>query len=383
MTDTGPDRSAPLQFETDRGASRSFWIACLILVAIVLWMGSGLVLPEPESPAKEAAAEAPPPPSVRVRESRAEPVTLRFGAEGEAQPERDATVRAEASGRVVGRPVDKGDRVARGDVLLRLSSEAADADLAEAEEAQARASREFDNASRLLERGVATADRVAEARAALAAAEARVTEAEEARADLTVTAPFDGRVEALEVTEGESVVAGDTLARVVDTDPLTVAIQVPQQSLARIETGQAAEVRFITGQVREGTLTFVGSAAASETRTFLAEIEVPNPDGEIPAGVSAEVTIPTGTTEAHLVPPSIVSLDPDGAIGVKTVEDGRVRFHAIEIVRSELGGVYVTGLPETARIITIGQGFVRDGEAVRASSEDKGESQTESAEASR
>ncbi|WP_244430314.1 efflux RND transporter periplasmic adaptor subunit [Roseivivax halodurans] len=232
---------------------------------------------------------------------------------------------------------------------------------------------------------MATADRVAEARAALAAAEAQVASAEQALRDLTIVAPFDGRVEQLEINEGEYVAAGDEVARIVDTDPLTVAIQVPQQSLNRIEAGQTAQVRFITGQTREGTVSFVGSAAASETRTFLAEIEVENADGEIPAGVSAEVTIPTGDTQAHFVQPSIVSLSPEGEIGVKTVEDGTVAFHPVEIVKTEINGVWATGLPDQAEIITVGQGFVRAGEPVRAQDAASAEGQggAETAEAGR
>ena len=63
--------------------------------------------------------------------------------------------------------------------------------------------------------------------------------------------------------------------------------------------------------------------------------------------------------------PSTVSLSPEGRLGVKTVDDeDRVVFNAIEIVRAEIDGIWVTGLPETARIITVGQGFVNAGEIV-------------------
>lgn len=131
-----------------------------------------------------------------------------------------------------------------------------------------------------------------------------------------------------------------------------------------------AEVTFITGETRQGEVTFVGTSASAETRTFLTEIEVANEDGAIPAGVSAEIVIPTGEAQAHFVSPSIVSLNEDGEIGVKTVEDGTVRFYPIQIVKAELQGVWATGLPDTARIITIGQGFVQAGEEVRAQASD-------------
>ena len=65
--------------------------------------------------------------------------------------------------------------------------------------------------------------------------------------------------------------------------------------------------------------------------------------------------------------PAAVSLDHDGALGVKVVDDQSiVRFYPIEIVRSQIEGIWVTGLPETAQIITVGQGYVSTGETVRA-----------------
>lgn len=365
LTDTHPsiERAA---LTGDRGAARSAWIAGGIVVAIVLWMGSGFVLPsEPEAPAAEPTA--PEPPTVLVRNSEAQLITLTFSAEGQALPDRDTGIRAEASGTVTRLAVDKGADVRAGDLIAELSSDRAEAEVVQAEEEVNRASREFNNASQLLERGLATADRVAEARAILAAARAQVTAAEQTLRDLRIVAPFDGRIETLSVEEGEYATAGETIARIVDNSPLTIAIQVPQQSMSRLEPGQAAEVSFITGQTREGEVSFVGTAAASETRTFLAEIRVDNADGAIPAGVSAEVVIPTGSAEAHLVAPSIVSLSSEGDLGIKTVdENGRIVFHPVEIVRADVDGIWVDGLPQNARIVTVGQGFVQEGDVVRA-----------------
>lgn len=353
------------RFSDDPGAGRLLWVALGALLAMIAWMASGYVFPS-DAPQQAVRAAEPQPPAVRVQLSRSEAVTLTFTAEGQAQPQRDTVVQAESSGTLETLPVAKGARVEKGDVLAQVSANQAEATLEQAREERARAAREFENASELLDRGVATADRVAQTRAALAAAEAQVATAEQALDNLTLVAPFAGRIESLPVETGEFIAAGEEVARIVDTDPLTVAIQVPQTALNRIEAGQTATVRFITGQEGMGTVTFVGGAAASSTRTFLVEIEVPNPEGAIPAGISAEVTIPTGEAQAHFVAPSTVSLGPDGAIGVKTVEDDKVRYNPIEIVKAEIGGVWATGLPPEARIITLGQGFVRDGETVQA-----------------
>ena len=366
---TEPTRPEPLAFETDRGSSRSNWIAGGVLVAVIAWMGSGLILPS-EPPVAPERAIAREPASVVARMSRAAPVTLTFQAEGQAEPDRDTPLRAGATGDVAEVLVRKGDVVEAGASIVRLSSTRAEADLATAEELLSRAVRDSDNADRLLDRGVGTADRVAEARAALASARSQVVTAEQALSDLNVTAPFAGRIEALSLSRGEFVTAGEEIGRIVDNRPLTVAIQVPQQALNRLEDGMIAQVTFITGEMREGRVSFVSTSAASETRTFLAEIEVANADGAIPAGVSAEVVIPTGETMAHFVTPSVVSLNPEGDLGVKTVEDGIVRFHPIEIAKAELAGVWATGLPDRAEIITIGQGFVQPGERVRVQAEE-------------
>ena len=158
------------------------------------------------------------------------------------------------------------------------------------------------------------------------------------------------------------------MGRLVDITPLTVAIQVPQQSLTRLAVGQSATVRFITGEEREGTVTFVGTSAASETRTFLAEIEVANDDGAIPAGISAEVIIPTGEALAHFLSPSIVSLNTEGTLGVKTVNaENVVEFFSIQVVRAKIDGIWITGLPDTVDVITVGQGYVNEDETVAPS----------------
>jgi len=245
------------------------------------------------------------------------------------------------------------------------------ADLERTREDLAQAQREFENAETLFERGVATTDRIVLARVALAAAEARLTRAREAVVDTDIKAPFEGRIEALDMDSGEFFSAGAEVGRIVDNHPLSVTIQVPQQSLTRIRDDQRATVRFITGEVREGKVTFVGTSASAETRTFLAEIVVQNFDSAIPAGISAEVEIPTGEAVAHFLSPSIVSLNADGDLGVKTVDaDNVVQFYPVALARAQLDGIWVTGLPDTADIIFVGQGFVRHGETVHPRAEE-------------
>jgi membrane fusion protein, multidrug efflux system len=339
------------------------------VVALAAWMGSGFVFPAqeevPAEPDRTVAISA-----VAIRSSTADTVQQFLRAEGQAEPERSTVIPAQAAGEVTEVGVRRGADVQAGDIIARIGSPERQSALDQAQAELDRARRDFDNAQTLLDRGVGTADRLAQTRSTLAAAEAQVASAEEALDDLVVRAPFAGRVETLDMEEGEFVQAGARIARIVDLDPVRVLIRIPQQAVALVEEGQRAEVTFITGQTREGEVIFVGAAADPETRTFEAEVEVPNGDRAIPAGISAQVRLPAGEARAHFVSPAVLSLDVSGTLGVKTVtEGGRVAFHAVEIVRAQTDGVWITGLPRSARIITVGQGFVSAGEEVLAREE--------------
>ena len=369
MTDT-TDRK-PLDFHNERGATRSRWIAALLTLVIFGWMGSGYILPTPEVEDTTAQDEdLPRIVSVAVAPSSAQTVTQYFVAEGQAQPDRVTSLRAESTGEIAEVLVNKGDMIEANAVIARFDTTQASADLRRAEEELARATREFENATTLVDRGVATNDRLVQARAALASAEASVTAANEMFGNSEISAPFAGRLEALSLNAGEFVSAGSEVGQIVDNTPLTVTIQVPQQSLRNVKAGQTAEVNFITGETSTGVVDFVGSSANDATRTFLAEISVENADGAIPAGVSAEVRIPTGETTAHFLSPAILSLGTDGTLGIKSVDqDEKVVFSQIKIERAETDGVWVSGLPETLDVITVGQGYVNDGEQVKAMTE--------------
>ena len=102
-------------------------------------------------------------------------------------------------------------------------------------------------------------------------------------------------------------------------------------------------------------------------RTFPVEIEVPNPDGRIIAGLTAEIHLPTERLMAHRLPPSIVSVSDEGEVGVFTLDsESRARFTPVEIVGGVGAVFWVTGLEDAADVIVVGQGFVQDGTLVEA-----------------
>ncbi|PJI86489.1 multidrug efflux system membrane fusion protein [Yoonia maricola] len=363
--DNTPDLAGKLTFDADKGAGRSKWVAGFLALLLVCWMGSGYIFPSEASQDDTADSPAETAVAVAVIPSEAQDVQLVLTAEGQSEPDRATSIQAEAGGQVVSVSVQRGDLVEAGQEIARIDAETIEAQLLQARTQLEQASRDLNNAVALQDRGVATEDRVSSARAAKAAADAAVTEAQEQLENTIVRAPFAGRLNDMTLDEGEFVDAGSVVAEVLDNDPLTVVMQVPQQALSRIQIDQTAEVQFITGEKRPGVVSFIGANADEQTRTFQVEVTVDNPDSEMPAGLSARIAIPTGQARGHFISPAILSLGTNGDLGIKTVEqDNTVAFAPVSIVRAQTDGVWITGLPETAQIITVGQGFVNAGDVV-------------------
>jgi len=370
MTDTNKttdasDAADTLDFETSGGSGVSGWVATALTLALIAWMGSGYIFPAEEPAAPEARDAGRRAATVAVRASVAEEVTQFFVAEGQALPDRETMIRAETSGEIESLSVQKGQIVDAGVEIARIAAAERSAQLTQANAKIERATREVENAQSLLERGVATQDRVTDARAALATAQAQLATVEQGLDNTVIRAPFPGLLDDLTIDPGEYVQAGTEVGRIIDTDPLTIEVQVPQQAVSGIRADQSAMVSFITGETREGTVTYVSGSADPQTRTFRAEVQVANPDGAIPSGVSAQIRVPVGEATAHFISPAVLALGTDGILGVKTLEeDNTVGFTPVEIVRAQTDGIWVSGLDDQATIITIGQGFVSAGEQV-------------------
>lgn len=331
--------------------------------------------PQPE-PRTEPTAEAADTPSERVvavvaQHSTAQPIERAVVLRGRTAAARQVEVRAETSGRVVSEPLRRGAAVAAGEVLCQLDAGTRPARLAEARARLAEAELNARAAERLSEGGFASDVRAAQAQAALQSAEAAVAAAEEELERLVIRAPFAGLLETDAAELGSLLQPGALCATVIQLDPIRLVGFVPEAQVDQVEVGAMAGARLTSGRVITGTVTFLARAADPATRTFRVEITVANADGRIRDGQTVEVGIAATGTEAHLVPGSALTLDDDGRLGLRTVGDNsRVRFIPVQVVRDTADGIWVTGLPDTADVIVVGQEFVTEGVLVRPSFRD-------------
>lgn len=341
---------------------------------------------------------------VVVLRSKAKTIDSAVVLRGQTEAIRQVEVRAETSARVISDPLRKGAFVQSGDVLCRLDPGTREASLAEArarlaeaksrmpeaeaklEEARARLREAQINknaAEKLIEGGYASETRLASSqasersavagiatakaglettRAGIEAAAAAVAAAEREIERLTIRAPFRGLLESDSAELGSLMQPGSLCATVIQLNPIKVTGYVPEAEVNRVTVGAVAGAELSTGLRVQGRVTFLGRSADPTTRTFLTEITVPNDELLIRDGQTADIVIASDGAQAHKVPQSALTLNNEGQLGVRIVISGNiVDFVPVTLLRDEVDGVWLGGLPDRADIIVVGQDFVTAG----------------------
>jgi len=219
------------------------------------------------------------------------------------------------------------------------------------------------NATRtLVEKGYKSAIQLDAERAAVDGARASVKQAEIELDNVNMRAPFTGIFDQQIAEIGDYLGPGQPCGNLVEMNPLVVAIDLTENQVGFIKLGQEASVNLVTGEMLTGKVRFVESKANTATRTFRTEIAVPNPKYALKGGVTATVSIKTGKTMAHNIPSKILTLDSDGDVGVRYLDDDDiVRFANVKTIDEDSNGIWVTGLPDSTRIIVQGQDYVTVG----------------------
>lgn len=320
---------------------------------------------EAETSGDKAAAR-----SVRVKTFVAKPMPIEVPLRGQTRAKASVTAAAETTGIVATVEVNKGQTVKTGDLLCTLDTGTRQAAVAQAEAGLAQAQTAFDSNAALVKKGVAAANTATAAEAALRSAQAALDQAKAELERTQIKAKSDGIIQDPLTTVGSMLAAGAPCATVVQMDPIVFAGNVPEKYISLAKLGLPATLNSVTGVETEGKVSYIAAVADEATRSFPIEIEIPNADGKLLAGVSATATINIGTAPAQLLPQSVLTLDDEGTLGVRAVADSKVVFHPVTIVKDTREGIWVTGLPLSLDIITVGQDFVQAGQSVTASKAD-------------
>ena len=346
----------------------SHFLAIALAIGAIAWVVSGQFGEEaPATANTEPAAAAAPEPltQVRVAPSTSQPYTVTLVVTGRTAASRELALRVETSGQVESIAATEGDYIEEDALIVELAGDDRALQLARAQSLLEQRQIEADASAELAESGWRAKTTDAGIRADLQEARAELAAIQLDIARTRITAPFSGALESLDVEIGDVVDVNTRIGTLYDLDPILVVGAVSEREVGALRLGEPGSARLITGDTVKGTLRFIGKVAEPETRTFRIELEVPNPQHTLPAGLTADIVLPLLTVTAHFVSPAALSLADDGTLGVKIVDgEDIVRFVPVTVVADAADGIWIAGLPESVTLITVGHDYVAAGQKV-------------------
>jgi multidrug efflux system membrane fusion protein len=225
---------------------------------------------------------------------------------------------------------------------------------------------------RSAEAGVATATAGFEStRARIQSAEAGVAAAEKEIERLIIKAPFEGTLESDTAEIGSLLQPGALCGTIIQLNPIKLVGFLPETELSRVKLGAPVKAKLTSGHEIDGNVSFLSRSADTTTRTFRVEVNVPNDQLEIRDGQTVEIAIGSDGKKAHLLPQSALTLNDDGILGIRFIdEQNTTRFAAVNLEQDSKEGVWVSGLDDNVDVIVIGQEFVREGVKVSVTYKD-------------
>jgi len=365
-------------------------------------------------------AEAKPEPvAIDVASVESRPIDRYLRVTGSLVADEQAEVSAEAPGRVIATPVERGTRVAQGAVLARISATETSAQLLEAEanagQIEARlglgpaqafepkrvpdvmnakasldlAEAEFGRIRSLLDQKVVSQSEYDQRRAqvdaarqqyqmaenvaeqsyrSLAAARARIALARKAQADTTIRAPFSGVVAERLVSIGDYVTRGERVATVVRVDPMRVELTVPEQAVSLIKVGQPVKISVdaYPGESFEAIIRFVSPSVKADQRALTVEAVAPNHEARLKPGLFATALIQQPVSAPALLVPATAVETVSGTGRVYVVKGGKVEERIVTVGETVGQLVEITsGLTKGEVVAAAPKGHLADAVEVR------------------
>lgn len=321
--------------------------------------------------AQQAEAQRGAPPGVIVQRAAHEKFVDRVEALGTLRAYDSVEVTAKVTETITKIHFKDSQRVEAGDLLAEMSSENERAELAEAEATMREAKAQLDRAKPLAKRGVSSEATLAERQRNFETARARVAAVKSRLSDRRITAPFGGLTGLRRISVGALVMPGTVIATIQNDSVMKLDFTVPSAFLATIRPGLKIEAKAAAYDSKsfKGTISAVDNAIDQDTRSITVRAELPNPDGELKAGMLMTVELLKNPRRAVVAPEQSILMrgnqsfvyvvDPEAA--EPTVEQREVVIGARRPGKVEIA----SGLSAGEAVITHGIVKVRPGQKVR------------------
>ena len=406
---------------------KSIFIASFILLLVVGWIGSGQftnvnaqddtsvsLSGSEENNTKEAIVEDSGS-KVEVKEFNFSQIDQSIELQGQTTHNKKIDVKSETTGNITNISFNRGDKVSKGDNLITISIENRNELLNSAKKDLERLNKElelneknkinrlsqnkeliklyeieFASAKQLIDKGLSSKSKLslasfnlANARAdqediminfesqqssieaQIASFKSQLKNIELDIQNTLINAPFSGIISDKMIEESEYITPGNTLFTIIDLNPIKIQGYLSEFDVNKINLGTKAVIENTNGIKKIGKISFISPSAETSTRTFEITIEADNADLSFKSGITTKITIAGSELKAHKIPPSILTLQDDGTVGVKAVNDENiVIFYPTTSVKDTIDGIWVSGLPDKVNLIVTGQEYVAIGESV-------------------
>ena len=227
--------------------------------------------------------------------------------------------------------------------------------------------KEYEVAEKLFKKGFRSEVKLSESRTNFENALALYEKSQVELNNTKILIPFDSTIEDSFIELGDYVKKGDKIAKIVDLDPIFVKVNVTENVINNLKLNQATSI-IIADKSYEGLISYISKTSDPLTRNFRVEIKINNKKKQIISGLSSEVRINLSKEDAYFIPSSLISLDDQGKIGIKVVQEKKVLFLTIDIISDTGNGYWVNSNSknnlEDYMLITQGHEYVIEGEKV-------------------
>ena len=337
---------------------------------------------QPAAAEVDSGKTGPAPIAIAVAAAHQQDLDRTAEVQGALFPREHAVMSSEVEGRVSEVIADFGDKVAAGQVMLKINHreyelrvQTAQAALDQARARLANSTAKYNRGRALKQAASISAEQFDQIAAQQRIDQADAESADEALAmarkklgDTQIRAPFSGSVQKRMVSLGEYVAPGKEIYELIATDPIKLRCPMPERFVPLAHVGMSVKLAINADQDKSytGKITRIAPALDESSRTLLIEAEVANPDGALKPGFFAHVTMDLGRDRALFVPDAAV-LRYAGVARVFVVDKGVVR--AREVTTGSVVGdqIEITGgLKEGEHVAVSDVDRLADGTAVVA-----------------
>ena len=285
--------------------------------------------------------------------------------QGQTIYNKKVNIKSETVGNITNIYFNRGNQVKKNEPLVEISKENRIELHNSAKELIKLYEIEYSSTKKLIDKGLSSKSKLGLASYNLAKAKSELKNIELDIENTKILSPFNGIVTNKKIEISDYVTPGTILLTIVNLNPIKIQGYLSEFDLNKIQLNTKALIENTNGIKKNGKITFISPSAETNTRTFEIEIEADNSDLAYKSGITTSIVIEGSELLAHKIPPSILTLQDDGTIGVKALNDKSVIvFYPIQKVKDTIDGMWVSGLPNEVNLIISGQEYVSTGQII-------------------